>query len=473
LSTLRNCNLKGGTNVPAEFFYFPFDDGPGADSEENRWEDMMQYMRTTGVLIPWDQTTLEPATGDLAVTANGGLSVQTAVGEAWIHGFMFQQQDDYYSIAISANSSGDPRIDLLTARLDTDANTIVYHVEEGTPDPSPVAPTPVESDPIWDLSLAEIYVADGAVTILAGDITDTRVISVQASGSSSAVTLASGTGDESLVADGVGPDLEIKAITAGPNISLTSDGDQITIEATGAGSSVTLASAGGVQTLVSDGVGPDLEVYGLTGGTNIAISESMGAITIDGAATPTLTNAGTTSLVNDGTGPALATKGLVAGTNISFSTSATDITIAASSTPTNSPICVLRRNANLTVNNAATPIITWTTAVTDPYSMWNGTTTITIAEDGWYAMTLNIRWTGDASANGSLQAYITKVGTTLALSQIMMVGSESVSNNLSTIANLVATDAITVVVTNSTGVNLTMPSTGSYTPVFSLWKIRS
>lgn len=234
--------------MPAEFYYFPFDDGPGSDSEENRWESMMKYMRTTGVLIPWDQSTLNPSTGDLAVTANGGLSVQTAVGEAWIHGFMFQQQDDYYSIAISPNSSGDPRIDLVTARLDTDANTIVIHVEEGTPDPSPVAPTPVESDPIWDLSLAEVYVADGAVTILSGDITDVRVRSIQGNGGSSPLshflsTVQTGTGSPQTIAHGLGTTpfsvvitpvdtTALGIIASGFSTSYTSDSTNVYVTAT-------------------------------------------------------------------------------------------------------------------------------------------------------------------------------------------------------------------------------------------------
>tara|TARA_R100000426_G_scaffold80900_1_gene58770 strand:+ start:474 stop:1577 length:1104 start_codon:yes stop_codon:yes gene_type:complete len=216
--------------MPAEFHYFPFDDGPGEDSMENRWEAMMQYMRTTGILIPWDQSSLEPSTGDLAITANGGLSVQSAVGEGWVHGFMFQQQTDYYSITISPNSSGEDRIDLVTARLDTDANTIVIHVEEGTPSMSPVAPTPVESDPIWDLPLAEVYVEDSAVTILPDNITDLRVISTQGAGGSSSVTLASAGGDETLVAgSNAPPNLVTKGLIAGSNISLSSDADTVTI----------------------------------------------------------------------------------------------------------------------------------------------------------------------------------------------------------------------------------------------------
>lgn len=411
----------------ADFDYFPFEEGNGAFITEPRWTDMFTWMRTVGVLS--EDTTLAPD-AELAVNAismSVGTQVQVEDGEAFIQGFMFIQTNGPEVIDIPLNESGDPRIDLLVLRLDKENNIISYVDIEGDPDPSPVPPDPIQNSTIWDLPLAEIAVADGATEITAMDITDVRVRSMQGDGGSTAVTLTSSGGDETLVAAGnAPPDLKIKGITAGTNIALTSDGDQVTIEATGAGADVTLDSAGGVQTLVSTGTGPNLEVFGLTEGANIDISESMGAITI-----------------------------------------------AASSTPSNSPICVLRRNANLTVNNAATPIITWTTAVTDPYSMWNGTTTITIAEDGWYAMTVNITWTGDASANGSLLAYTTKVGTRLAESRVMMVGAENVSNNLCTIANLVATDEITVVVTNNTGVNLTMPTGGSYTPVFSLWKIRS
>lgn len=224
--------------MPAEFFYFPFDAGPGSDSLENRWEAMMMFMRTNGVLIEWDQSSLDPSVDDLAVTANGGLSVQVAVGEAWIRGFMFQQQDDYYSVSISPNASGLDRIDLLSARLNTTNNIIEYYVEEGTPAAMPVAPTPVASDPVWDLALAEIYVANGAVTILSGDITDVRVISTQGGGGSSAVTLSNAGGDETLVADSNAPPaLVSKGLTAGTGISLSSDADSVTITNTGTAAS--------------------------------------------------------------------------------------------------------------------------------------------------------------------------------------------------------------------------------------------
>lgn len=358
------------------FDYFPFESGDGAFITEPRWTDMFTWMRTVGVLS--EDTTLA-TDAELAVnpaSPSVGTQVQVEDGEAFIQGFMFIQTDGPEVIDIPLNDSGDPRIDLLVLRLDKTNDIIEYVDIEGTPDPSPVAPDPIQNSTIWDLPLAEIAVANGAVTILSGDITDVRVRSMQGDGGSTAVTLTSAGGDETLIADSNAP-------------------------------------------------------------------------------------------------PSLVTKGLTAGSNITLTPSSDYVTIAATSTPSDSPICVIRRNANLAVSNGSMPIVSWTTAVTDPYSMWDGNTTINIAEDGWYEIILNITWTGDVSANGSLLAYVTKIGTRLAESRVMMVGNENVSNNLTTIANLVNGDAITAVVTNNSGVNLTMPTGGSYTPVLSLFKIRS
>jgi hypothetical protein len=358
--------------MTATFGYWPFDGGPGADSTEPEWVDMFQYMRSTGIINM--SGSLSP-TGDCAVLPESGLVVQITTGIAWMVGTFFMHTVDpfYQDITANYDPDGYDRIDRITLRTDFDANTTAYTYLEGTPSASPVAPDIIQVvNYIWDLPLAEIYVANGATEITSMDITDQRVRSVQDGG---AVTLTSDGGDQGLVTSALGPDLAIKGLSAGSNITLTSASDYVTI--------------------------------------------------------------------------------------------------AATSTPSDSPICVLRRNANLTVNNGSFPIISWTTAVTDPYSMWNGNTTINIAESGWYAIILNLSWTGDVSANGSLLAYVTKVGTRLAESRVMMVGAENVSNNLSTIASLVNGDAITAVVTNNSGVNLTMPTGGSYTPVLSLYKVRS
>lgn len=158
--------------------YFPFDGGDGADSSEDRWGNMMKYMRTTGIV---QLTGTLSATGDNALAPQLNMQIQAYDGEAWIEGFMFIHTDDTYPIVISDNNdaSGDDRIDLVTLRLDKDANTIAYNVIEGTVDPAPVAPSPVQNDTVWDLPLAEVYVANGATVINSADITDVRVLSVQ------------------------------------------------------------------------------------------------------------------------------------------------------------------------------------------------------------------------------------------------------------------------------------------------------
>jgi hypothetical protein len=165
--------------MPAEFAYFPFEAGAGSESSEPQWEAMFKYMRTTGVLV--SGASMNTTSDDLAVTAYAvGLAVKVAIGEAYIKGFMFQQTMDYNYLTIESNLSGDPRIDLVVLELDVDANVIEEKVVTGTPDPSPVAPTPVQNDTVWQLPLATVDVADSAVIIVDADITDLRVSSNQA-----------------------------------------------------------------------------------------------------------------------------------------------------------------------------------------------------------------------------------------------------------------------------------------------------
>ena len=187
------------------FDYFPFESGDGAFITEPRWTDMFTWMRTVGVLS--EDTTLA-TDAELAVnpaSPSVGTQVQVEDGEAFIQGFMFIQTDGPEVIDIPLNDSGDPRIDLLVLRLDKTNDIIEYVDIEGTPDPSPVAPDPIQNSTIWDLPLAEIAVANGAVTILSGDITDVRVRSMQGDGGSTAVTLTSAGGDETLIADSNAP----------------------------------------------------------------------------------------------------------------------------------------------------------------------------------------------------------------------------------------------------------------------------
>lgn len=356
--------------------YFAFETGDGSTLTEDRWGEIFSWMRTNGILsinVPLDTSSdfaVNPATSPV------GTQVQVENGETIINGYFGKLSSGPSVIDITANSSGDPRIDIVTLQLDKTNDNISIVVEEGTPDPSPVPPDLIQTSTVWQIALAYVTVADGATEIDSGDISDQRTRSVQGDSGSSAVTL---------------------------------------------------------------------------------------------------TNAGSGStLVNDNTGPSLSVKSLTASTNINFTVSDTDITIAGANTPSNQPFCMVRRNSNQAVNNGVTATITWSTAVYDPYSMWDGSTTITIPETGWYLVTVNIRWSGSVSANGSLICYaLGSSGLATALSSVMVVGFEAVSNNFSVLTSLSATDTVAVQVTNSSGVNLNVITAGIYTPTLSVMKVRS
>lgn len=85
------------------------------------------------------------------------------------------------TVAMTTNTSGSPRVDLLVARLDRpaapDAYIVTYVVIAGVPAASPVAPQPVRTESLdgsgtWDIPIAEIRVANGYTTVAASDVTN-------------------------------------------------------------------------------------------------------------------------------------------------------------------------------------------------------------------------------------------------------------------------------------------------------------
>ena len=179
------------------------------------------------------------------------------------------------------------------------------------------------------------------------------------------ITLASAGGANSIVNDGVGPALVVKGFTAGPNISIGSSAIEVMVSFTGStGDDVTLSDAGtigGHASLVNDGIGPTLAVKGLTVGSSITLVETATDITID--APITLSSAGgVISLVNDPTGPALAIKGLTSGANIAISNEATQAQISFTGSTgddvTLSDAGVLAGHQSLVVDGTGPPLST-------------------------------------------------------------------------------------------------------------------
>lgn len=214
----------------AEYTFFPFDEGDGSNLSEERWTLFFDWMRTVGVLSV--DTTLDPDS-ELAVNPadpSVGTQIQVEDGKAFIQGFYFEQIEGPAVLDVPLNEGLDPRIDLVVLRLDKAEDDIQYVIIEGLNDAVPEPPEPIQNSTIWDLPLAQVYVASEATTITSGDITDVRVRSMQGDGGSVAVTLSSAGGDETLIADSnAPPDLVVKGLNAGTNISLSSDADSITI----------------------------------------------------------------------------------------------------------------------------------------------------------------------------------------------------------------------------------------------------
>ena len=103
-----------------------------------------------------------------------GLNVKVKSGQALVRGHYYNSTEEE-TIVVPTASVSNPRIDLVVARLDPTANSIVLALVTGTPAGSPTAPTPTQTESgIYELPLAEVYVGTGVVTIIPANVTDLR-----------------------------------------------------------------------------------------------------------------------------------------------------------------------------------------------------------------------------------------------------------------------------------------------------------
>lgn len=155
----------------AEFSY-PFDTGAGATVTQDMWSRMAKYW--SGRAIPGDS-----ASTNLKVTTTGSsMTTTVSVGEASILGY-FYYNDAAVPVVHAANSSGNPRIDVVVLRLDTVADKITVGVVQGTPAISPAVPTlagnwSTLTSTVYEMPLAYVTVPTGAAAIAGTNIADMR-----------------------------------------------------------------------------------------------------------------------------------------------------------------------------------------------------------------------------------------------------------------------------------------------------------
>ena len=112
---------------------------------------------------------------ELEVTSTSLLSVQVASGEAMIQGRWYQN-DAVKELTLQTADSTYDRIDRIVLRLNlsTDQRKITAEVKTGVAESSPSAPGLQRDNTIYELSLAQIFVASGAGSIDDTNITDER-----------------------------------------------------------------------------------------------------------------------------------------------------------------------------------------------------------------------------------------------------------------------------------------------------------
>lgn len=123
----------------------------------NDYSDNLAVVISNGVL--------RSTADDLKVTASG-LETSVAVGRAWIEGHWYKN-DAVYTFPAVTPPAGGSRYDRVMLRYDNTLNqreiSLIY--VEGTASSTPVKPSPIRSDDIYDLVLADIFVKANASTV--------------------------------------------------------------------------------------------------------------------------------------------------------------------------------------------------------------------------------------------------------------------------------------------------------------------
>lgn len=150
----------------------PGDSGPYSASEwAQGWRNLIglaAHRANVGAMLGSGDSGVEglhvqPTTGPSA-------NIEVTAGGALVNGRLYIS-DATETLAVTANGSGNPRIDTVILRADMTAQTVRLVLKVGTPAASPTPPTMTQTpNVLWEIPLADIAVANGFVTITAADI---------------------------------------------------------------------------------------------------------------------------------------------------------------------------------------------------------------------------------------------------------------------------------------------------------------
>lgn len=225
--------------------YFPYATGAGSNVTEDQWRQIIGLLFPTSVVAASTSGLNALAVSQRAAGAN--MSVDVATGWSFVKGelgIMSAAQN----LAIAANASGNPRIDRIVVRNDFLNKRMDLDVLTGTPAGSPVAPALTQNTTtMWEISLAQIAVASGAVSIVTANITDERRVMRALD---TVLYINTQTDSYTLTSDDAGAIVELNKATAvnltvPPNASVAFPvGTQITLSQIGAGQVTVVAGSG-------------------------------------------------------------------------------------------------------------------------------------------------------------------------------------------------------------------------------------
>lgn len=143
---------------------YPFEN---TDTTETQYARLFQELQDPGVVGSF-------GTASLAVSANSSaMAVTVNLGILFARGFILESTTGITRPIAAADTQ--PRIDTVVGRFDPANNTADIVVLKGAPAATPSAPALTQTETgVYEVALADVSVASGAVTIAAANVTDRR-----------------------------------------------------------------------------------------------------------------------------------------------------------------------------------------------------------------------------------------------------------------------------------------------------------
>ena len=157
----------------AEELFFPFNAMENEEGEPDRLYDAEDFASYFAQFIG-NGVYPNPSTNLQVFSLNGNMVLTVKAGPAFINGYGYLLKEDMY-VAVNPSHVSYNRRDSVVLQLNLTTREIRCLYKAGTASASPVVPSLVRNDDIYELRLCEVLVPSGAVSIVQANITDTRL----------------------------------------------------------------------------------------------------------------------------------------------------------------------------------------------------------------------------------------------------------------------------------------------------------